>query len=698
MAEEAVIQIGYLERFRDFLLNFRDETGRLKYLERLRRMASYGASSLSVEFTDLYRFDTRLAEDLVDRPRVVLREAGEAVREIVMQEFPELAERKKKFFVRVTNLIDTLKIRDVRSEHVGKLVQIEGIITRMHPVRSKLVKAVYRHEKYEGGQSTCGQTFPWPPEGEEMGEKIEKPAVCPVCLQSGGKFVLIRELSEFIDWQRIVVQEKPEDVPGGQMPRSIEVQLTHDLVDSARPGDRVTIAGIVSLEAAVSEKVPYFNIYVEANSLKVSERVLEEVSITREDEEKIKQLARDPWVKERIIASIAPSIYGYWDIKEAIAVALFGGSPRTLPDGTRIRGDIHVLIIGDPGVAKSQLLQAGYRLAPRAVYTTGKGSTAAGLTAAVLKDPKTGEYYLEAGALVLADGGVAVIDEIDKMEKNDRVAIHEAMEQQIISISKAGIVARLNARTTVLAAGNPKFGVYDPTKSFIDNVNLPPTILSRFDLIFVVRDIIGVERDKQLARYILRAHSVADRFKPDIDPELLKKYIIYARRYVRPELTPLAEKIIEEFFVEMRSTALHYQQAGQTPVPITARQLEALIRIAGAHARMALRNEILEEDAIAAIRLMLSFLESVGLDIESGAVDVTTIMTGASFTQRRLMTEVYDIIKRAGREACVKASDLIKEITSRYPEATESRVREAIEKLHRNGLIIEKYTECYSAV
>ncbi|MEM5873387.1 MAG: minichromosome maintenance protein MCM, partial [Acidilobaceae archaeon] len=571
-------------------------------------------------------------------------------------------------------------------------------ITRMHPVKSKLVKAFYRHEKYEGGQFVCNETFAWPPEDEEIGEKIEKPTVCPKCLQSGGKFLLLREESEFIDWQRIVVQEKPEDVPGGQMPRNIEVQLTHDLVDSARPGDRVTIVGVVSLESSMGERSPYFNIFIEANSVKVSERVLEEVSITREDEEKIKQLARDPWIKERIIASIAPSIYGYWDIKEAIAVSLFGSAPRVLPDGTRIRGDIHILMIGDPGVAKSQLLQAGYRLAPRAVYTTGKGSTAAGLTAAVLKDPKTGEYYLEAGALVLADGGVAVIDEIDKMEKNDRIAIHEAMEQQIISISKAGIVARLNARTTILAAGNPKFGVYDPTKSFIDNVNLPPTILSRFDLIFVVRDIIEVERDRQLARYILRAHSIGERFKPDIDPELLKKYIIYARRYVRPELTPVAEKIIEDFFVEMRSTALHYQQTGQTPIPITARQLEALIRIAGAHARMALRNEILEEDAIAAIRLMLAFLESVGLDIESGTVDVSAIMTGASFAQRKLMMEVHDIIKKAGKESCIKVSEIVKEITSKYPAVHESKVMEALEKLHRDGLIIEKYSECYSTV
>ncbi|MDM7275501.1 MAG: minichromosome maintenance protein MCM [Thermoprotei archaeon] len=687
----SVAEAVYVERFKDFISNFRDESGRFKYVDRLRRMIEFGARSLIIEFSDLYKYDVELAYLLVDRPSEVLRDAGEAVKELVAQENLELVEKKKKFIVRVAGLYDTYKIRDIRSEHVGKLVQIEGIITRMHPLRSKMVKAIFRHEK-------CGSEFTWPQEEEEIGERIERPSICPVCGEGGGKFLLLKEKSEYIDWQRIVIQEKPEDVPGGQMPRSVEAHLTYDLVDSARPGDRVTIVGIVKLEST-GEKSPLYEPYIEANSLRVSERVLEEVSISREDEEKIKELQRDPWIKERIVASIAPSIYGYWDLKEAIALLLFGGAPKTLPDGTRIRGDIHVLFVGDPGVAKSQLLQAATRIAPRSLYTTGKGSTAAGLTAAVLRDSKTGEYYLEAGALVLADGGVAVIDEIDKMEKDDRVAIHEAMEQQHISISKAGIVARLNARTSILAAGNPKLGVYDPQRSFIDNVNLPPTILSRFDLIFVVRDIIGVERDRQLAKHILEAHSMAERFKPEIDPELLKKYVIYARRYARPRLTPQAKDLIEEFFVETRSSALQYMSQGsQSPIPITARQLEAIIRLAEAHARMALRSEVTEEDAAAAIRLMSAFLQSVGLDIESGTIDVTTIMTGAGFTARRLMALILDTIKRQSEGGrCAKIDDIVSEVTSKH-RVEKSKITEVIERMRQQGLIIEVRPQCYSPV
>ncbi len=685
------IEIGYVEKFKDFLRNYRDEAGRFKYLERIRRLINYSQTSLLIDYSDIYRYDTTLAEALVEDPDKVLREAGEAIREIVRVEDPEYAERRR-FTPRILGLYETVGIRELRSEHLGSLIQIDGIITRMHPLRSRMIKAVFRHEK-------CGAEFEWPQgEDEHVGEKIEKPSICPVCGEGGGKFILVKEKSRYIDWQKVVVQERPEDVPGGQMPRSIEVHLTEDLVDIARPGDRVTIVGIPRLEQQ-SDRSPLYEMYIEANSVRISEKVLEEVSITREDEERIRELARDPWVREKIIASIAPSIYGHWDLKEAIALLLFSGVPKTMPDGTRIRGDIHVLFIGDPGVAKSQLLQSAARIAPRAVLTSGKGSTAAGLTAAVVRDNKTGEFYLEAGALVLADGGVAIIDEIDKMKSDDRVAIHEAMEQQQISISKAGIVARLNARASVLAAGNPKYGLYDPSKSFVDNINLPPTILSRFDLIFVVRDVINMQRDRELARYILEAHSNIEKFKPEIDPQLLKKYVIYARRYVRPKLSPQAKRLIEDFFVEMRSSALAGQEGQQTAIPITARQLEAIVRLSEAHAKMALKDEVGEDDAEEAIRITIAFLESVGLDIETGAIDVSIITTGASLHTRRVMSLVVDTIKKvteAGGKRCAKTQEIVSMIREAH-NVSEEKVREAIRRLHQEGLIYELRTDCYKA-
>lgn len=690
MSESSELLSGHV--FREFVLSFRDESGRQKYLERLRRMLNSGSRSLVVEYNDLYSYNVDLAERVVERPRETLRELDEVLEDIVKEVLGRGELRQtKRYRVRIAGLYESTKIREVRSEHVGKLVQIEGIVTRMHPHKSKIVRARFLHDK-------CGMDFLWPPtEEEEIGDKIERPTVCPRCGEAGGKFLLLADKSELRDWQKIAIQEKPEDVPGGQMPRSIAANLTDDLVDSVRPGDRVTLVGIVSLQAS-GPSLPYYDLYIEANSVRVSERALEEIVITREDEEKILEMKRDPWIKEKIIASIAPAIYGHWDLKEAIALLLFGGRPKISRDGTRIRGDIHVLFIGDPGVAKSQLLQAGARIAPRAVFTAGKGSTAAGLTAAVVRDARTGEFYLEAGALVLADGGVAVIDEIDKMDPKDRAAIHEAMEQQYISISKAGIVARLNSRASVLAAGNPRFGLYDPEKNFADNVNLPPTILSRFDLIFVIRDTISKERDKQLVRHILDVHSETDRVAPEIEPEMLKKYIIYAKRYVRPELTEEAKRLIEKFFVEMRSSALQYQRdEGQAPVPITARQLESIIRLTEAHARMALRDRATEEDAAMAVRLMSVYLSSVGLDVESGVPDVSTVMTGMGLTARRTSATILELLKQKGAEGkCVNLSEIIEEMKKKGVD--EQKTRELISKLKAGGQIVERRHECFSYV
>jgi replicative DNA helicase Mcm len=694
VSESVQEQLTVGEKFKEFLRSFKDATG-LKYMNRVHRMMNLDMTSLLVDYPDLYRHDPELAVLLVDNPRSVLKQFDDALKEVVAAEDPDYAKRKDKFHVRIQGLYETAKIRDVKTSHMGRLVQIEGIITRMRPVRSKMIKAAFRHEK-EG----CNAEFLWP-EGEDelIEDRLERPPVCPVCHEAGGRFVLLRDKSVYIDWQELTLQERPEDVPGGQMPRSIAVELTEDLVDIARPGDLVTVVGIVEPSPVGGDKSPLFELRVRANSLRVSEKVLEEVAITREDEEKILELAKDPWARERIIASIAPSIYGHWDLKEAIALQLFGGVQKVMPDGTRIRGDMHVLFVGDPGVAKSQLLQSASRIAPRSVFTSGKGSTAAGLTAAVLKDPKTNEYFLEAGALVLADGGLAVIDEFDKMRPEDRVSIHEAMEQQTVSISKAGIVARLNARAAVLAAGNPKYGLYDPQRSFIDNVNLPPTVLSRFDLIFVVRDLVSKEHDERLARYILDVHSDFSRFTPEIDPQLLKKYVIYARRYYRPKLSDEAKEIIQEFFVTMRSTALKYGSEGQIPVPVTARQLEALVRLSEAHARMGLKETVTAEDAEEAIRLMLSFLSSVGLDIESGAIDIGIISTGAPFHTRRLMTVITDTIKRLSEDGrpCVKHDDLVKEVTS-VTKASKEKAEEAIARMKQQGLIIERRPECYTVM
>ncbi|MCD6488697.1 MAG: minichromosome maintenance protein MCM [Desulfurococcales archaeon] len=670
------------ERFKDFLTNFVDrKTGVYKYRERLSTMAIMGLKSLVIDFNDLLIYDMELAHVVENYPDMAIEAASLAIKEILQKEYPDYAETIEKFYPRFRELPRLLKIRELGSEYIGKLVSIEGILVRMTRVEAKMVKARFLH-------IDCGQEFDWPQFGE-LGERLEKPLVCPICGKAG-RFQLLMDKSRFIDWQKIVVQERPEEIPPGQMPRSIEIILTSDLVDIARPGDRITITGILRVmptgAAMRGTGKAVFGLYIDANHVDVQQKVLEEIEITREDEEKIKQMARDPWIREKIIASIAPSIYGHWDIKEAIALSLFSGVPKILEDGTRIRGDIHVLLVGDPGLGKSMLLQYAARIAPRGIYTSGKGSTAAGLTAAVLRDKQTGEYYLEAGALVIADGGVAIIDEIDKMRPEDRVAIHEAMEQQMISIAKAGIVARLNARASILAAGNPRFGRYDISRTVAENINLPPTILSRFDLIFIIKDVPEEELDKRMAKHILYVHKEADKVKPIIPPDMLRKYISYARRYVRPRLSEGAAKLLEDFYVMMRRSAT----GKDSPIPITARQLEALVRLAEAHAKMALKTMVTEEDAEEAIRLMTMMLSTVGIDVETGRIDIDTLMLGRPRSQQekqKLFMEILDELIEESEDGRVKIKKL-KEVAKEKGLA-EDYVKRMINILKRQGEIYE---------
>jgi replicative DNA helicase Mcm len=533
-ADEQLLDVT--NNIEEFLHNFKVD-GKAKYRELIRKMILEGRYDIEIDFNDLMSYNPKLAENIIKSPEYMLKHFLVVLRKIVEYEAPDYAERVYEIIPRFRNLPLVFKIRDLRSHLLNNLIAVEGIVIRASPPKQKLTEAVFQHD--------CGNEV----KVLVTSDSVEKPLHCPYCHKSSGSWRLIEEKSRFRDFQRLVIQEKPEEMPAGRMPRSIEADVYDNLVDVARPGDRIVIIGILRLRRSDGKKMKSLHdMYIEVNNIIVSQRMLEEIEITKEDEEKIRELAKDPLIRRKIIASIAPAIHGLWDVKEAIALLLFGGVPKVLPDGTKIRGDIHILIIGDPGTAKSQLLQYVARIAPRAIYTTGKGATAAGLTAAVVRDKQTGEYYLEAGALVLADGGVACIDEIDKMREEDRVAIHEAMEQQTISIAKAGIVARLNARTSVLAAGNPRYGRYLVNRSIAENVNLPPTILSRFDLIFVLRDVPNPERDLHLARHITYTHMREEEVKPIIDVETLRKYIAYARKFVRPSLSEGAKKMLEEFF------------------------------------------------------------------------------------------------------------------------------------------------------
>jgi replicative DNA helicase Mcm len=422
---------------------------------------------------------------------------------------------------------------------------------------------------------------------------------------------------------------------------------------------------------------------MEASHLEVSGRESEMTDISPADEEKIKEIAQDPWVHRRLLQSIAPSIFGLENVKESILYLLFGGLSKELPD-VRIRGDINVLLVGDPGTGKSQLLQFAAKIAPRGLMTTGRGSTAAGLTAAVVKEGGTGNFILEAGALVLSDQGICCIDEIDKMREEDRGAIHPAMEQQIVSIAKGGIVATLNARTSILAAANPTLGRYNPYQTIGQNINLPITILSRFDVIFVLKDVPDAERDATMADHILGLHRAAgSTITSPIDPELFRKYISYAKTRVRPILNEEVITRFKDFYVKMRTASIEGGEA--SAVSITARQLESLVRLAEARAKAHLRNEVTKEDAEAVITLMQTSLEQVGIDVSTGQIDIDILYTGKPRSLQTQLQKVLAKIVELERTGPVRDDDLYEALAEEGINRSEAA--KLISTLMRDGTI-----------
>jgi len=1152
-------ELSIKDVFVNFFKTFQTPDGEYKYRNRIAQMPVHGSRSLVIDFDDLLSFSREVASRLIDDPRTVIEEASAAIREVMQVENKEYAESVDRFIARFKGVPNSVPLRGIRSIHINKLIVVEGIVTRISPVKQQLVEALFVCKN-------CGEEIRVP-QGEEG---LVAPTMCPTCSKKKKKpsFKLVPEKSKFVDWQKLVLQERPEELPPGQLPRSIEVVLREDLVDIVRPGDRATIIGILCVQREGSlrkEGAPIFKVFLEANHVEVSSKETYDVEITPEDEKVILELSKDPYIRDKIIASIAPSIHGYEKIKEAIACLLFGGEPKVFPDGVRVRGDIHVLLVGDPGVGKSQILRYVASIAPRGIYTTGKGSTAAGLTAAVVREKRSGDFYLEAGALVLADGGVACIDEFDKMDPRDRVSIHEAMEQQsyhkdfelmladgskvrigdlvdslmkkyrdkviigketeilpieglyviaydiinkrtmivradrvsrhkapkkfvkitfsngrsitvtlehpiviwkngkittvradsvkegmialgvryypvitnsvfsgefaelstyclenltklksstllnnlkystlhnddelytlwnmnkeprtivgsyspemtlstmplelsrlppsafrmsnkikkllvnelfrkngfvnehavgftilsremaedlqdllltlgisscilkgirgnkahykvvisdvdsltkfteiifndhryeevkkilkwykerlqyqdvlpyeiamklyellntldiddeylkekikdksnisrkvaqkylekvkriisefkvavneyninkltqiikltelsnmlsipypllkhklfiekdpkalnvliikvkeklirlenvvnelnqyvngnikflritkvdiignndsqwvydvtvepyhlfvshglilhnTISIAKAGIVATLNARTSILAAANPAFGRYLRYRTIAENIDLPATILSRFDLIFVITDVPNAEEDRKLAAHVVELHSGDFRtvFRSIIPPQLLRKYIAYARKYIHPKLTEEAKNKIIQFYTEMRAKS----ENPNSPITITPRQLEALIRLAEAHAKMSLSNVVTAKDAEAAIELMMYFLQSVGLDVETETIDIDIVMTGKPMSQREKLIKLIDIMRELeerSKDGLVKISELVEEATSQGLD--KEFIERALDHLRREGEIYE---------
>ncbi len=418
----ATYEEGPQDRFEEFLRTYKDEHGNLVYWSRIQQMSINDETSLTIDFEDLSTFDNVFMVLAAEDPASFLETADNALISVLRVEDPDYVQRLPPGMIRarIVNYPEHVALRALRSKHIGRLIQISGLMMRASEVKPLLVEAVFKCR-------ICGQEIP---QTQEDGRYTEPP-LCTVC----GKKTSMRLLpskSRFLDWQKVRIQESPEELPPGQMPRSVDVILEGDIVDLSRPGDLVRITGILQTSPDFSRRrgrLATFNVHIDAVGIEIAEKEYEQVDITEEDENRIRDLAEDPYVHERIYASIAPSIHGHERIKESIALLLFGGVGKTLPDGTRLRGKSNILMIGDPGTGKSQILKFVSSLASRSLYTSGKGTSAAGLTAAVVHDTDTGAMTLEAGALVLADQGIACIDEFDKMDPNDRTAIHEAMEQ-----------------------------------------------------------------------------------------------------------------------------------------------------------------------------------------------------------------------------------------------------------------------------
>jgi len=665
---EETITTDPQQRFQDFLKQD-------KYRKRISQIAISGTTSLTVDFEDLLTADSDLAENLVENPDTYMKHADSAAYAQLQIEAPEYAAETESITVRFKGLPTAVQLRTLGSAHIGNLAMVEGIIVRSTPVQPMVMRAAFKCKRCETIQY-INQTSPF----------LRAPFACsdPAC-RSKGPFDFVQEESTFIDFQRIRIQERPEDLPPGQLPRWLNIELAgRDLVDIARPGDHVAIVGVVRAVAPTLPRVGklrVFRLHLDANYIDVLSKEPETAIVSPEEEKKILELARDPWVHRKVIRSIAPSIYGYEHIKEAIMYLLFGAVLKQLPDIT-IRGDLNVLLIGDPGTAKSQLLQYVARIAPRGLYTSGRGTTAAGLTAAVLRE-RGGGMTLEAGALVLADKGVACIDEIDKMRPEDRVAIHEAMEQHTVSVAKGGIVATLNARTALLAAANPALGRYEPYRTVAENIALPVTILSRFDLIFVLRDVPEKEADTKMTEHILDLHKRrAAPAEPPISPSLLRKYISYTKN-IKPQLSEEALTRLKDFYLEMRSAS----ETEGTPIAITARQLESLVRLAEARARVAFRKEILAEDAEASIRIMGMSLKEVGIDVTSGKQDIDIIMTGRPKSVRdRLQVILGKIIEMEKETGMVEKAALLQRLEADH-EINAMEAERLIGQLIKEGTV-----------
>ncbi len=635
-----------------------------------------GQKFFVIDFTELLRFNPELAEETLEAPTELLKAAELAVKEF------DLPATIDKFTVRLRNLPLTqrVQINEIRSKHLNKFIWTEGIVRQKSDVRPHVTASRFEC-------LACGAIITI----FQSDKRYRQPTRC-----SCGRERKFKEISkELIDGQGLTLEEAPDELESGQ-PKRINVFLKDDLVSPiserrCSPGSRIRLYGWVVEVPVILQKggqATKFDLIIEANYVEPTQEEDVDIQISEEELVKIKEIAAQPDVISRLAHNIAPSIYGHDKIKEALVLQLAGGCRKVRPDGITTRGDMHLLLVGDPGAAKSQLLKRIYKIAPRARFTSGKGATAAGITASVVKDEFLGGWSLEAGTLVLANRGFGIIDEMDKMGKEDRSALHEAMEQQQVSISKANIQATLRCETTVIAAANPKLGRFDPYEDIYRQIDLPPTLINRFDLIFPIMDRPSRERDEEMASFILKLHQNPAAASSDIPSDLLKKYFSYVRQKIHPVMSDEAIEELKQYYVSMRSSGI--TEGEISTIPITARQLEALVRLSEAAAKVRLSKTVSRTDAQKAIEMIDYCLNQIAKDVKTGKIDIDRLSGAVPASQRSSIAIIKEIIialeEQTGSKV-VAVENIVE--AAREKNVKEGEVTDILEKLRRSGDIFE---------
>lgn len=660
--------IEQIKKFQDFIYT--------NYYNMLLENIRKGTQSLLIDFAELSKYDPDLATELLDSPEETIKAIEKTIEQFDVEHY--------NFKIRLFNLPGSqkIKISDIRSNHLNKLVVMHGIIRQKSDVRPQTTSSRFECP-------TCGSIM----NILQFDITYKEPTRCGCGRKV--KFILLDE--ELVDAQGIVIEESSDNLEGSEQPKRINVVLTQDLVSPIgekrlAPGSKVEVTGIVKKIPIILKtggKSTRFELFIDTVYISPMEDTFYDITITEEEEKEIFVIAKDPEGYGKLVNSIAPSIYGYEKIKEALLLQLVGGERKVRSDDIISRGDTHILLCGDPGAGKSAILKRITKIAPKGRYVSGKGASGIGITAAVVRDEFTKGWALEAGAMALSNDGMVCLDEMDKMDPADRSAMHECLENQSISISKANIQATLQARTTVLAAANPKFGRFDPYGIIADQIDLPPTLINRFDLIFPIKDIPNKEHDKNMTKHILNLHQNPTINEPEIPTILLRKFVAYARQRIHPKLSSKAVEEINNFYLEMRQINTG-ESSELKPIPISARQLEALVRLSEASAKTRLSNEVTIDDAKKAIELIKYCLQEVGFDKETGKIDIDRIATGIPTTERNLVYKLREIINELSEQHKENPFP-VDEIYNHksIAESDHAEIEEILSKMFRSGDIYE---------